>query len=214
MFSLSSLDPLIKSRSLLKHPFYVKWEKGELTLDDLRTYAKEYFHLVERVPGIVARVRVRVQDPLLRVRLELQEQEEFMHVELWKRFARSLGVSARELLTHEPSQKVRAAVKCLEELVAEGLEEGVAALYAFERELPEIARTKKEGLLRFYGLSSEDAHVYFDEHLEEERHLASWRSIPLSHEGAREAAEVSLTAQNQILDAVCERCGISMACAA
>ena len=30
------VDQLIKERSLLQHPFYQAWQKGELTLDRLR----------------------------------------------------------------------------------------------------------------------------------------------------------------------------------
>ena len=59
--TLSTLDPFIASMSLLKHPFYQKWSKGELTKGDLAFYAKEYFHLVERIPGIVARVHERAR---------------------------------------------------------------------------------------------------------------------------------------------------------
>ena len=85
-------------------------------------------------------------------------------------------------------------------------------MYALELELPKIAQTKKEGLLKFYGLSSADAHVYFDEHLNEEKHLDVWRAMPISKMHASAAAELSCVAQNQVLDAVCEGCGISMDC--
>lgn len=211
MFPLSSLDLLISEMSLLKHPFYVAWSKGELTLGDLRVYAKEYFHLVERIPGIVARVadRARIGGEQRAIRKNVREEQE--HVILWKRFARSLGIGEAELVAHVPSAKVRDAIRSLEELAERGFEEGIAAVYSLERELPAIAQTKKEGLLRFYGLSSADAHAYFDEHLNEEEHLDVWRSMPVFGD-VTEAARTSLVAQNQILDAVCEKQGISMVC--
>lgn len=209
---LSALDPLIASKSLLKHPFYVAWSKGELTLDHLRTYAKEYFHLVERVPGIVARVSVRVADQNLKNRIRENMVEEAEHVELWKRFAKSLGISEQELLDHQPSAKVQAAVSSLETLAEQGMEQGIVGMYAMEAELPAIAATKKDGLCTFYGLDSQDAHVYFDEHLKEEEHLQVWRAFEVDHTIAQSAATTSLTAQNQVLDAVCEECGISMVC--
>lgn len=208
---LSVLDPIIASKSLLKHPFYVKWTKGELTLQDLRVYAKEYFHLVERIPGIVARVRDRAPETAMRAMIDENRREEEEHVELWKRFAHSLGISQEELASHAPSQKTVDAVESLETLAEISYENGVVGMYALERELPAIAQTKKDGLCAFYGLASEDAQVYFDEHLKEEKHLEVWQSLPLPSCAAA-AAQISLAAQNQLLDAVCEECGISMAC--
>ena len=210
---LSALDDLIASRSLLKHPFYVAWSKGELTLNDLRVYAKEYFHLVERIPGIVARVRARVRDRDLQSRIDENIREETEHVEFWKRFAKSLGISQQELTAHVPSATVVDAVRSLEELAERGMEEGIVGMYAMEAELPKIAATKKEGLCAFYGLTSDDAHVYFDEHLHEEKHLQVWRAFDVDEKRARAAAATSLTAQNQVLDAVCNACGISTVCA-
>lgn len=212
MFSLSSLDPLIASMSLLKHPFYRRWSKGELTREDLRCYVKEYFSLVERIPGIVARVCVRAADHIPASNIAAIERnvaEEQEHVELWKRFAGSLGVSTEELAAHEASEGVRAAVRELERLAEGSFEEGVTMLYALERELPVIAQTKKEGLLRFYGLATADAHAYFDEHMKEEQHLNVWRAMPLTGK-RRGAAKASLRAQNQILDCVCAERGIPL----
>src|SRR3989344_5948331 len=178
MITLSSLDPVIASRSLLQHPFYLRWSKGELTMDDMQAYAKEYFHLVERVPGIVARVRDRATDGAMRERITQNMQEEQGHVALWKRFAKSVGVSEAELAAHVPSEKVQAAVRHLENTAEQGFEQGVTLMYALELELPKIAYTKKDGLAKFYGLTSEDAQCYFDEHMEEEQHLQVWRAFP------------------------------------
>ncbi len=210
--TLSALDALITSRSLLKHPFYQKWSKGELTLGDLRVYAKEYFHLVERIPGMVSRVRARVRDRDLQGRIDENIREETEHIELWKRFAKSLGISESELMSHRPSQMVMDAVASIEVLAERGMEEGIVGMYALEAELPKIAATKKDGLCTFYGLMSEDAHVYFDEHLKEEEHLKVWRAFSVDAERAHAAAETSLAAQHQVLDAVCALRGISMHC--
>ena len=212
MTSLSSFDGLIASKSLLKHPFYVAWSKGELSLGDLQVYAKEYFHLVERIPGIVARVSVRITDQALRERVRENMREEVEHVDLWKRFAKSLGISEGELLDHQASEKVQAAVRSMETLAEQGMEQGIVGMYAMEAELPAIAVTKKDGLCKFYGLDSQDAQIYFDEHIKEEKHLAVWRAFEVDQNSAIAAATTSLTAQNQVLDAVCEKCGISMVC--
>jgi pyrroloquinoline-quinone synthase len=173
-------------------------------------YAKEYFHLVERIPGIVARVRDRVSDRKLAGRIDENMHEEQEHVELWKRFAKSLGISEQELMAHVPSQKVIDAVHSLEVVAEQGSDEGITCMYALEAELPKIAQSKKDGLCKFYGLTSEDAQIYFDEHLKEEKHLEVWRTFEVDEVKAEPAADTSLTAQHLVLDAVCDARGISM----
>ncbi|OGJ64302.1 hypothetical protein A3C37_05380 [Candidatus Peribacteria bacterium RIFCSPHIGHO2_02_FULL_53_20] len=213
MPSVFTLDPLISDLSLLKHPFYQKWSKGELTLKDLQIYAKEYFHLVQRIPGIVERVRVRADERGhdLAGMIEKNRIEEQEHVELWKRFAKSLGVSETELIAHKPSATVTAAVMELEQLADGSFEDGVITMYSLEVELPKIAKTKKEGLCEWYNLSSEDAQIYFDEHLKEEEHLQVWRGVDIDVNSSQTIAKRSLQAQNKVLDGVCELCGI-MSC--
>lgn len=211
MLTYSKLDQMIAAKSVLLHPFYVRWSKGQLTMDDMRVYAKEYFKLVERIPGIVERVRDRVTDDQFKAQIEVNRIEEQEHVELWKRFAKSVGVSESELAAHQASPKTEAAIRSLEHECEASAERGVVAMYALELELPQIARTKKEGLCDFYGLTSEDAHIYFDEHLKEEKHIAVWRTQPLGAD-SEAAADASLTAQNRVLDAVCDACNIPLAC--
>lgn len=210
--SLSSFDSLIASKSLLKHPFYVRWTKGELTMDDMKVYVKEYYALVSAVPAVVQIVleNAKVERPEIVAFIEKNMEEEQEHVALWERFASSMGITKAELEAYVPSAKMQEAIQNLKDAVSTSLDAGISAVYAFEKELPEIAKTKKEGLIAFYGLTSEDAHVYFDEHLNEEEHLQVWRDAVRSAD--REAVLASMTAQNTALDAVCERAGISCHC--
>lgn len=213
--SLSVLDPMIEGHTLLKHPFYLRWSRGELTIDDLRVYAKEYFHLVEHVPRIVARVKDRI--PKERRRrfgriVEENQREEVGHIDLWKRFAKSLGISEEEICNHQPSSKTCDAVSRLENGAEKSFEDAVTTMYALEHELPLIAKTKKDGLCRFYGLSSDDAQCYFNEHEKEEKHLNVWRKILVDDTHAFSAAASCLNAQHSLLDAVCELRAIPLHC--
>lgn len=213
MMSLSSFDQRIRNRSVLTHYFYeVKWNNGELTDEDMRTYAKEYYHLVRSIPGIVERVRDRALARGHDVSaIEENIAEETQHIELWERFAKSLNVSKQDLVEYEPHIKVRNAVCKLETLADGSLEDGIAAMYALELDLPAVAETKKDGLCKYYDLHSEDAHIYFDEHLAEEEHLQTWRAVPVTL-SSRSAIDVSLDAQHEVLDGVCEACGIEAMC--
>ncbi|PIQ75681.1 pyrroloquinoline quinone biosynthesis protein PqqC [Candidatus Peregrinibacteria bacterium CG10_big_fil_rev_8_21_14_0_10_49_24] len=214
MANLKQFDDLIASRSLLKHPFYVKWSAGELTMDDMKAYAKEYFHLAKRVPAIVERVRDRAIErrPDMVDVIEHNLEDETMHIELWKRFAMSVGVSEKELMEYKPSAKVQKAVEGLVKGAEGTFEEGVATMYALERELPEISQTKKDGLCKFYGLTGEDAHIYFDEHLKEAKHINVWLNVDVSEKEAEASVRESLANQNQVLDAVCDVAGIEIEC--
>ena len=214
MANLKQFDDLIASRSLLKHPFYVKWSAGELTMDDMKAYAKEYFHLAKRVPAIVERVRDRAIErrPDMVDVIEHNLEDETMHIELWKRFAMSVGVSEKELMEYKPSAKVQKAVEGQVKGAEGTFEEGVATMYALERELPEISQTKKDGLCKFYGLTGEDAHIYFDEHLKEAKHINVWLNVDVSEKEAEASVRESLANQNQVLDAVCDVAGIEIEC--
>ena len=216
--SISQFDDMVKAGSVLTHYFYEqKWNNGELTLEELQIYAKEYFHLVKGVPNVVECVRRRTLEkrPELLKDIEENIEEEVEHIDLWKRFAKSLGISEAELEAYQPSEKVQDAVRKLEELAEESFEDAVATMYAMELDIPNIAKTKKDGLCKFYGLTedNEDAHVYFDEHLGEEKHFAVWRRIEIDPERAEKVLKKSLAAQHQVLDAVCDECGITCPCA-
>src|SRR5579884_3345488 len=45
-----SIDSLLRQYDLSQHPFYIAWIKGELSRDDLREYALEYYHHVASFP--------------------------------------------------------------------------------------------------------------------------------------------------------------------
>jgi len=48
----AALDDRIAQHDLLCHPFYKAWSAGELSRDDLREYARDYFSRAQAVaPG-------------------------------------------------------------------------------------------------------------------------------------------------------------------
>ena len=117
--SLTQFDALIAKKSMLTHYFYKqKWMNGELSLDDLQVYVKEYFHLAKAIPGVVSRVRDRavMRRPDLIEAMEENIAEETEHIELWKRFGKSLGISEEEMESYEPSAMMKQAVKRVETL--------------------------------------------------------------------------------------------------
>jgi pyrroloquinoline-quinone synthase len=209
------IDSEIEKRSLLKHPFYKMWSEGKLTLDHLQGYSKEYFQLVKTVPRFVESIAQATDNSDAIINNAREEAE---HVELWVRFATALGVSKSDLVSYGGSEKTNEAVANLMALANLTSEEAVAAMYAYEMELPKISRSKIDGLKKLYGMDSEDATKYFEIHEEADvRHAQVWREIlqriPLERqESAFNAAIKSLQAQNMLLDSVHEKYVGSLYC--
>jgi pyrroloquinoline-quinone synthase len=48
---IAAIDAARERWNVLEHPFYVRWERGELTRDELARYAGEYRHAVLALAG-------------------------------------------------------------------------------------------------------------------------------------------------------------------
>lgn len=204
---VQKIDSEIEKRSLLKHSFYQMWSEGRLTVDHLQGYSKEYFQLVKAVPKFVEGIAKGTDNQ----DIADNAKEEAEHVEPWVRFASALGVSRNDLVNYAGADKTNAAVAKMMGLASASFEEAVAAMYAYEMELPKISRSKIDGLKKFYRMDSEDATKYFEIHEEADvRHAQVWREIlqkiPADRQqGAFAAAVESLKAQNMLLDSVQEK---------
>jgi pyrroloquinoline-quinone synthase len=155
--------------SMLKHPFYVAWTEGKLSQAVLGEYAKQYYAHVRAFPTYVSAVHSHCDD--LRVRQELlenlieEERGDENHPELWMRFAEGLGVAREDVRDAELLPSSKESVARLKALTAsEDYRDGLAALYAYETQIPEVARTKREGLKAFYGIDEERAVSFFRVH--------------------------------------------------
>ncbi|MGA2874572.1 MAG: iron-containing redox enzyme family protein [Nitrososphaerales archaeon] len=208
---IERIDAEIEQQSLLKHPFYQAWSEGKLTAEQLAGYSMEYFQLVKQVPILVENIRSKTTDNELRAEITQSLKEETEHIAPWIQFARSLRVDEHELSRYPGAKDSNAAVSEIESLTNLSFEEAVAAMYAYEKELPKISRSKIDGLEKFYGLTSHDATHYFEIHeVADVKHAELWRSIlrNIPEEKATavlSAALASLRAQNKLLDSVMEK---------
>jgi pyrroloquinoline-quinone synthase len=208
---ITRIDEEIEKRSLLKHPFYKAWSAGGLTLDQLSGYSREYFQLVKAVPQLVSNLgSFPIAGPAIMGQIQGNLVEERSHIEPWVRFAGSLGVKRADLEGYVGASGTLKAVGTLDSLTRSSFYEGVAAMYAYEKQLPEISRSKIDGLKKHYGIEGGDGTKYFELHEEADvRHAALWREMLATsavHEGPIvDAAVGSLVAQNSLLDAVVEK---------
>ncbi len=213
---IKTIDDEITKRSLLNHPFYTLWKEGKLTLNHLRSYSKEYFQLVKAVPQLVDNIHKNLHsDPGSEYLKPVQntQREEYLHIEPWIKFAQSLGVEKKELLEYEGNNEVNLVIENLKELCLSSVSEGASAMYSFEKELPQISKTKVEGLTRFYNISSDEDIKYFKIHqIADIEHAKLWRTILLDNNLVGNTNDVnknifnasvnSMNSQNQILDTV------------
>ena len=165
----SNLREAVMEYSMLKHPFYVAWTEGKLSKAVLAEYAKQYYAHVSAFPTYVSGVHSHCED--LGVRQELlenlieEERGAENHPELWLRFAEGLGVAREDVRTAELLDATKDSVRRLRSLTqSEDYREGLAALLAYESQIPDVAQTKREGLKSFYGISDERAVSFFRVH--------------------------------------------------
>ncbi len=157
------LEASIAKYDLLCHPFYRAWADGKLTRDDLREYARHYYHHVEAFPCYLAAFALRLEEGELRRAVlanmcdekgaaeKKSGKDAVPHSELWLDFAESMG-SRRDLNWHLPVAEVRELIRYFHRVAAEGSpEEALAAFYAYESQVPRIAQEKERGLREMYG---------------------------------------------------------------
>ena len=58
---IETLDAIVAERSLLKHPFYQAWTAGTLPIENLRDYAKQYFHFEAALPTFLSAIHTRME---------------------------------------------------------------------------------------------------------------------------------------------------------
>lgn len=217
---LRELDETIRARSILQHPFYQAWEKGELTKEQLATYARVYYPHVRAFTGYLEATIEQAADPGIRAELEDNLRDEMgvpaPHDELWLDFAESMGGRRDEVQSAAPHPAAEAIVKTFSDLARESLAGGLAALYAYESQQPEVSCTKMAGLRTHYGADDAEAVAYFEVHeAADVRHrqgerdaLAACLAAGTTPEELKRATERALDAYWGLLDGVCQEVGI------
>ena len=169
---MKNCDARIASKHLLDHPFYQRWSAGTLTRGELQEYARQYWHYALAFPTFLSGIHAHTDDlavrQLLLENLIEEERGAENHPELWLRFCESLGLSRDEVVAGSPNPATRSLIDSMRSLAREGaLHEGLAALYAYESQIPAVAKAKIAGLAQFYGMS---APTFFTVHEEADVH--------------------------------------------
>ena len=218
---VEEIDARVARQHLLQHPFYQAWSRGELSMDALRDYAAQYYQHVAAFPTYLSAVHAQTEDQEVRrhVLANLMDEEagEPNHPELWLRFAESLGLKREDVKRAEAWPATRALIDGFRHCCGErGTGVGLAALYAYESQIPAVSEKKIEGLKEFYGFTDEEGYRYFTVHIEADREHAAVEAALMaqvldeSERGAAlEAVDEVLGGLYGLLSAVCEKHGIA-----
>lgn len=169
---LEELQRRIAKYDLLCHPFYQAWSAGELSRDDLREYAGDYYHHVAAFPNYLAEFFARTSDPELRraVLSNLCDEEGFdgrsgpSHADLWLDFAAGMGADRDQVRRQNPPPEIGELTAFFHGLANEAAPEAaLAAFYAYESQVPRVAEAKARGLKEWYG-ADDAACAYFTVH--------------------------------------------------
>ncbi len=218
---LDEIDKNIAAKHLLKHPFYLAWTRGELSRDALADYARQYYHHVVAFPTYLSAAHAKCEDQATRKQLlsNLIDEEAGSpnHPELWLKFAEGLGVSASDVRKSGKWSEAKDLIDIFRQVCRDGsTAEGLAALYAYESQIPEICESKIDGLKKHYGFTSPEHYQYFTVHIEADReHSDAERKMLAAYidkqnfESVKASVNRVLEALWEMLSGVCRRHAIA-----
>jgi pyrroloquinoline-quinone synthase len=204
---LEEIDNDIAEKHLLKHPFYLAWTRGELSKEALTDYAQQYYHHVAAFPTYLSAVHAHCDHQATRKQLlnNLIDEEAGSpnHPELWKKFADGLGVEDADRAQTEKQPETKNLINTFRSVCGQrSTAEGLAALYAYESQIPSICESKIDGLKKHYGFTKPEHYEYFTVHIGADReHSAAEREMLSRHLDAHNFESVKVSV-NRVLDAL------------
>ena len=151
MSTTHPLDQPISQWDLLQSKFYKAWSAGTLPVGALASYARQYGAFISTIPeGWQAHGDYEVAEV------------ERHHIEMWRRFALTLGTD----IASPSNEGVARLVSTSRKLFADSAE-SIGALYAFEAQQPATAASKLTGLREHYNLDA-SGEEYFEVHKDDE----------------------------------------------
>ncbi|HET9540774.1 MAG TPA: CADD family putative folate metabolism protein [Candidatus Limnocylindria bacterium] len=204
---LERIDALIAERHLLKHPFYTKWREGTLSREALQEYARQYYAFESTFPRLLSALHTRSEDPAVRQsildNLWDEEHGEVNHAEMWLRFGEGIGVDRDDVRAASRNDGTKQLLSTYWSAVTDApLAAGVAALYAYEGQVPEVATEKINGLRDRYGVDDARTLAFFTVHSTlDVEHSGAEREMIASLASSEADEEAAVAATSGALDA-------------
>ena len=167
MFS-QELNKKLDQYHLLNHPFYKSWNEGKLTREIIKDYAEQYYQHVKAFPRYISATHSICEDiekrKILLENLQDEENPNADHPKLWKNFALAMGADKDKIEDVKREWFTNDMIENFFHQARKSYAEGLASLYTYERQIPEIAETKIRGLKKFYGVTSKEGLEFFEAH--------------------------------------------------
>ncbi len=169
------LEEGLEGLQLLKHPWYVRWENGELSREELRDYAEQYRHFESALPRVLSRLADRLEKGPAKDLVVSNLDDEIgrsgsdPHVDLFDRYIDVLEGSHNA--TASPA--MTELVDSYDGLLLDGPVQALAGVTAYELQAADIAKSKGEGLRRQYGMSEGETE-FWDVHATLDVDHAEW----------------------------------------
>jgi len=186
----------LEGRRLLTHPFYQRWEAGELGSQELAEYAVHYRAFEAVLPTVLSAVVDRLvfdgefeaaEMVARNLADELGRPEP--HLVLFNRFAAALPAADAPA----PGPAADTLADTYLALAEQSPVAAIAGLAAYETQAAAIAATKGDGLRRWYGVDA-DGTEFWDVHATMDVDHGDWAVEALALLGADEV---------EVIDASC-----------
>jgi pyrroloquinoline-quinone synthase len=166
-----ALATSLSDRQLLTHPFYRRWESGQLSRDELTSYAEQYRYFETMLPTFLETLSERLPEGAARDAVLDNLRDETTppsHLELFELFATHYGAASVEA-----SPAMSQLLGVYRDVLSRGPESALAGLWAYESQGAAIASSKAEGLRAHYGVDSIGV-AFWDAHWLVEGDHATW----------------------------------------
>jgi len=173
MFS-KKLNQKLDQYHLLNHPFYKSWTEGKLTREIIKDYAEQYYQHVKAFPRYISATHSLCEDiqkrQILLENLNDEENKDADHPKLWKNFALAIGADKDKIEEVKADVYTKDLIDNFFKNGRSSYAEGLASLYTYERQIPEIAETKIQGLKKYYSVNSKEGLEFFETHKKADIH--------------------------------------------
>ena len=167
MFS-KELNKKLDQYHLLNHPFYKSWNEGKLTREIIKDYAEQDYQHVKAFPRYISATHSLCEDiekrKILLENLNDEENRDADHPKLWKNFAIAMGADSKKIEEVKAEKYTSDLIDNFFKYGRSSYAEGLASLYTYERQVPEVADTKIKGLKQYYGVTSKEGLEFFETH--------------------------------------------------
>ena len=185
---LNEFNTKLQELCMLNHDFYkILWNEGKLSNDDLKYYAQQYYFIEENFINCLqlANNIYSFHNKFTKIINENIKDEtghgdaNKSHLKLWLKFCKFLNTNEKEINCLGTNQDIKLIINEVKTLITQSLPSAVGLFYSYEHQIPAIADSKINGLIKHYNAKENSEELtFFNEHKKADVwHTAQWEKI-------------------------------------